>query len=388
MAHGRRRVTRAARMVAAALALSMLGAAVLVGSPPRASADSEDAAAAKAARQIERVRQQADDAAQGFADAEAAAAQAGDGLTAIEAREAAVAHQNDELRRSVEQLAVLRYIQGGPDPSHFLMFGSSVADQLQADQYAAIAVRASGQDVDAYEANLEDLGRLQAAVEKARKRSQRTAKTLSARHHRLEQRLSDLQRAEVRRRHDAAVQRALAAQHRATLARMRAANLAAAAAAAKRGGARMGVLAQAGPYDGNVVGYGHDYGGPGFLCPVAGPSSFVDTWGAPRSGGRKHQGVDMISHRGTPAVAVVAGVTRISRNRLGGNALWLDGVDGNSYYYAHFDRYGKIGPVNAGDVVGYVGDTGDARGTPHLHFEVHPGRGAAVDPYPTARSHC
>ncbi len=79
-------------------------------------------------------------------------------------------------------------------------------------------------------------------------------------------------------------------------------------------------------------------------------------------------------------------MTRISRNRLGGNALWLDGDDGNSYYYAHFDRYGKIGAGEAGDIVGYVGDTGDARGTPHLHFEVHPGRGPAVNPYPTARS--
>jgi peptidoglycan LD-endopeptidase LytH len=262
-----------------------------------------------------------------------------------------------------------------------------MADQLQADQYAALAVRADAQDVDAFQANLEDLGRMKAAVEAARKRSQKAAKTLRSRQRRLEQRLVELQRAEARRQHDVAVQRALAAQRAAALARLRAANLAA-VAAARRKGMTMGVLATAGPYDGNVVGYGHDYGGAGFLCPVAGPSTFVDTWGAPRSGGRKHQGVDMLARRGTPAVAVVAGVTRTSRNRLGGNALWLDGVDGNSYYYAHFDRYGKIGPVAAGDVVGYVGDTGDARGTPHLHFEVHPGRGGAVDPYPTARSHC
>ena len=144
---------------------------------------------------------------------------------------------------------------------------------------------------------------------------------------------------------------------------------AAAAKAAAEAAARASALGGS-PVIGSRV-----YVASGLLCPVAGPSTFVDTWGAARSGGRRHQGVDMLSPRGTPSVAVVAGTIRISQNRLGGNALWLNGADGNTYYYAHFDHYGKGGAVNAGDVIGYVGDTGNARGTPHLHFEVHPGGG-------------
>jgi len=350
--------------------------------------DANQRAAEKAARQITDARRQADAAAQGYADAQVAAAEADDGLTRIEAQLEEVSKQADALRKSVEQLAVLRYVQAGATDTAFLILGPGIGDQLQADQYAAIALRASAEDVDTYEANLQDLGRLRDAVTAARKKSERAARTLNARHKKLEQRIVQLQKAEQKRLRDVAVRKALEAQRRAELARIRAANAAAAAAAAARAGPDIGVRATPGTYDGNLAGYGHDYGGPGFLCPVAGPSTFVDTWGAPRSGGRRHQGVDMLSARGTPAVAVVSGVTRMSRNRLGGNALWLDGDDGNSYYYAHFDRYGKIGVVKAGDIVGYVGDTGDARGTPHLHFEVHPGRGAAVNPYPTARSHC
>ena len=98
----------------------------------------------------------------------------------------------------------------------------------------------------------------------------------------------------------------------------------------------------------------------------------------------------MMAPRGSPIVSVVSGSISQSSGNLGGNQLWLHGSDGNTYFYAHLDSY--VGPsrsVSLGELIGHVGDTGNARGGPtHLHFEIHPGGGAAIDPYPTVRAHC
>lgn len=129
------------------------------------------------------------------------------------------------------------------------------------------------------------------------------------------------------------------------------------------------------------------------VFPVLGPCYFADTWQAPRSGGRRHEGVDIIAKSGTPIYAVANGtITRQyfdSPGSLGGNSLRLTMPNGTYFYYAHFSSFApniKVGAVvRAGEVIGYVGNTGNSS-TPHLHFEYHPGGGAAVNPYPLIKA--
>lgn len=131
---------------------------------------------------------------------------------------------------------------------------------------------------------------------------------------------------------------------------------------------------------------------PGFICPVAGSSVFVDSWGAPRSGGRVHVGTDMMGARGTPLVAVTGGTILLGSNPVGGNTVWLYGDHGVNYFYAHLDGFAGVSSgqwVSRGTVLGYMGDTGNpAPGAYHLHFSLYPAGRGAVNPYPTLLRHC
>ena len=96
----------------------------------------------------------------------------------------------------------------------------------------------------------------------------------------------------------------------------------------------------------------------------------------------------MMSPYGTPLVAVVSGSATMKTNTLGGNAIGLTGNDGNYYYYAHLSSWeGGSRSVQQGEVIGYVGHTGDTTAN-HLHFEIHPGGGGAVNPTSTVRRYC
>lgn len=131
-----------------------------------------------------------------------------------------------------------------------------------------------------------------------------------------------------------------------------------------------------------------------YACIFDPPFRFRDTWGAPRSGGRRHKGTDVYSTMDAPVYAFTSGVIqRVSSSALGGLGLYLWGDDGNLYYYAHLNRIADavwVGKqVDAGEHIAHNGDSGNARGgPPHVHYQLHPGGGAPVNPYPWLAAAC
>jgi LysM repeat protein len=140
---------------------------------------------------------------------------------------------------------------------------------------------------------------------------------------------------------------------------------------------------------GQVLTIGGARSGATWVCPVAGRTRFIDDFGAPRGGGRSHQGIDILAPRGTPVVATVSGVLRRHDQPRGGLAYYLRGDDGLTYYGAHLATFVRgDGRVRIGQTIGTVGDSGNAAGGPtHLHFEVinHAG---AKDPFKLLSQAC
>jgi murein DD-endopeptidase MepM/ murein hydrolase activator NlpD len=130
---------------------------------------------------------------------------------------------------------------------------------------------------------------------------------------------------------------------------------------------------------------------PGFICPMTSTHSFINDWGFPRSGGRSHKGTDLFAPMGQPLQAVASGTVRTGNGGLGGITVWINSDYGVNFYYAHLSALGpgiQTGArVDKGDIVGYNGDTGNARGgRPHLHFGIWVSNW--VNPYPTLSRNC
>jgi murein DD-endopeptidase MepM/ murein hydrolase activator NlpD len=126
--------------------------------------------------------------------------------------------------------------------------------------------------------------------------------------------------------------------------------------------------------------------------PVQGirPRQLRDTWGAARSGGRQHEGIDIFAPKGTPVLAATQGmVLSVGENALGGASVWVLGPAATRHYYTHLSGYGRYRSgdwVHVGDVLGYVGNTGNAKHTPpHLHYGIYEAHHGATNPYPYLR---
>lgn len=389
----------------------------------------EDTDAEKAAKEIADARERANAAADAYFASESRidelTLQEGQLQSEITALEGDV----KALQLAVESVAIGRYTRSGSTGVPLLTGFKSPEDRLQIDALLEVIYDSSANDFDRFDALNADLAdkrqelvdkKIEAEKERENLASLRDAAAAEV------QRLKDVEAdrlkdeavrnaliaEQARRKRDADRKKLLDGPTRAALSPVDntipvVSDAAPAAAPADDGGADSGDPIAAGAAtrpslpnagggqtggggSGSFGGGGNDYGGPGWVCPTgAAPAPFADTWGAPRSGGRRHQGVDMIGTRGTPVLAVVDGVAEPKTNVLGGTTIWFTGADGNNYYYAHLDGYAQLGSVKAGTMIGTIGQTGNAQfSIPHLHFEIHPGGGPAVNPYPTVAAHC
>lgn len=371
-----------ARRSSVALAAALV---LLLPAAPVGAAESEVKRAEAAVQDAQR---KANEANQGIQAAEAALDDAEDAVVKGTAELNAARRSLDEAAAVVRASAVREYTSGRGATS---LKSDDITKITRSRAYLGVATGASADQVDQLRARASDLEDRERSLTK-QVASQRAK---LAAFERLENQLAtslDRLGTELdgaRRREAEAKAAAAAAQEAAEKVRLEAE--AQAAEAARRlleetrdREARAARPVPAGPTAAPVN------KGP-WLCPVQGGVTFTNDWGFPRSGGRRHQGNDLFAARGTPVVASVSGSYRRSQNGLGGVTYYLQGDDGNTYYGAHMAGYGPVGPgrVPQGAVLGFVGNSGNARGTsPHLHFEIRPGGGGPVNPYPTVSRAC
>ena len=393
------------RLVAMLIALCAL---VPMASSQNVRADESDAQ--KAAREIADARDRANRAADAYFAAESQL----DGLQ-VEADEL-VAQISDlesqvaELQDRVQQVAVNRFTRSSAAASPLLNGFASAEEQMQVSAFTEVITDTSEADFDQFDSLNRDLDKKNDELVAKHAQTEAQQANAAALRDQATAEVANLKVVEAQRLKDDAVRKALVAEER-TRAAQNAAQAAQQSAASPstvvdddidalsqdpENPAIAAEVGSGGQTGGGGSGGrpggagGEDYGGVGWVCPTGDAAvGFGDTWGAPRSGGRRHEGVDMIGPRGTPILAIVDGFAVSGERELGGHTIHFVGSDGNNYFYGHLDAYGLLGDVHAGDIIGYMGDTGNAKAsTPHLHFEIHPGGGVAVNPYPTVRAHC
>ena len=292
----------------------------------------------------------------------------------------------EEVRRQLEEQAIELYMQGGFGSPGLMFMADSVDDLItgeaflsasSGDDLASLDQLISLQaDLNRYQGDLDDTQSSLESLERAQSEANDRLEAAAAAEREAASRL-DTQCAELNKQYEVEQAAKRAAEEEA---RRRAAAAAASSSSSSGGSSASRPSA---PSRISVV--------SGLACPFPG-SSFRDTWGAPRSGGRRHKGVDMFGPWNGGIYAVDNGTVYIRNGGLGGKTVWLVSGSG-AYYYAHLSDWAVSNgqTVSRGQLIGYNGDTGNARGgSPHLHFEVHPGgRGsAAINPTPTVRASC
>jgi murein DD-endopeptidase MepM/ murein hydrolase activator NlpD len=378
--------------------LALVTTALVLVIPLAAGAHGQDDGGDDVPSDLARARDRATAATAAISRVETELGELDDDLRRLEAEAADAERELERLREEVALVAVDRYTKSGSETLFFP--GADLNQQQRAEVLARIVTQADTDAIDAYRATRERLEEATGELDGRRAEQRVLVDELRGQRARLDRELERLETLDPGRR---AARRAAAEQ-------AAAAQAAAPTTAVPSSGPGPSTSAEPGPA--SAPGPAPTppaapsppapsapapppppppSSGGGWICPVQGPMSFVDSWGAARGGGRSHQGVDLMAPRGTPVVTPVTGTVTLKTGGIGGLTYRLDGADGNWYYGAHLDAYaGAQGFVPAGTVVGYVGDTGDAAGTgTHLHFEIHiGGYGNPTNPYPTVARYC
>jgi murein DD-endopeptidase MepM/ murein hydrolase activator NlpD len=345
-------------------------------------------AALAAPEDVEAAQRRADRAAEELSRAEEEIARADDTVANLEARVARVDARVAAVRDQVRQLAVRQYVQGTSGVTRLLRMAD--ANQVvRAQQFASVIAETSTDALEQYRADKEDLRVEVAALEREQKARTGVVEDLRRREADAVRELERLARVEEEARAAREEQQRRAEAAAAASAPPQATT----ATGAPSPPAEPGVPAPtrpAAPATTPTTRAPEQATTSGdWICPVAGPNAFSNDYGAPRGGGRSHQGNDILAAKGTPVVANVSGVVTQRNGEVSGLAYFLAGDDGNRYFGAHLDSFGASGRVSAGTRIGTVGNTGDAAGgPPHLHFEIHPGGSGYTNPYSTLRKYC
>ena len=378
--------------VSAAVVLTLIAPVTLV------SASSSDLTSDQVAAEILRVEGKADDAATQWAAAHLEADDLEERIAVVQSNISESSAQYQQLEDLLSKIAVDRFT--GRSGETILILGGNEVESMQRDSLRALALDTGTAGLDNIEAVRSDFESDQAELDALQRENAAAIDALASSQAEIDKQLIDLaalrdrlKDAEVKRAYEAqlagqrkAEERAAAEAEAEAKAKLLAEQAVAAQVAVRgAGSANLDSTVSASPV---AAAAPPITTGTSWHCPINGLNAFGDTWGAPRPGGRRHLGVDMMSPSGTPIVAVVAGSTRNHTSERGGNLVTLVGVDGNRYFYGHLSAYeGGSRSVSAGEVIGYVGKTGQTNAN-HLHFEIHPGGGAPVNPYPTVRQHC
>jgi murein DD-endopeptidase MepM/ murein hydrolase activator NlpD len=383
--------------------------------------------------QLTDTQSRADAAAERYWAADLALYEISTEIATLSDRVARIDAEATELRRQMIEIAVQRYIDSTTPPS--ILAGEDINRQAVLDALARFVSEGSLDIIDDYRRARDDLRVAQAELaERARHQEELIAQAavaaaavqaelsaigdvyleIAPRLYEQDRLLDTLEEAE-RRRLEEELRRRRAEEARRLEAARAAAAVAAAGEVARQEAARIageavaqaaaepgdGALPPAGP-GAPADGTDQSQAAPvtdlpvlqaasGWICPLAGPFSHFDDFGDPRHYGGWHKGNDLIAAAGTPVLAVESGRVEHRANRIGGNSAYIFADSGNYYYNTHLSAYENVGAgwVAAGTVIGYVGDTGNAAGLPHLHFEYHlGGRGNHINPYPIVREAC